>query len=69
MSRRSEWAALVALVLLSTAFRAWAAVEVPVPSFARTQHDANAFVAKGELVDFVARNGDIPVARRVLAMG
>ena len=31
MTRRSEWAALVALVLLSTAFRAWAAVEVPVP--------------------------------------
>jgi hypothetical protein len=31
VSRRSEWAALVALVLLSTAFRAWAAVEVPVP--------------------------------------
>ena len=31
MSRRSEWAALAALVLLSTAFRAWAAVEVPVP--------------------------------------
>jgi hypothetical protein len=29
--RRSEWAALGALVLLSTAFRAWAAVEVPVP--------------------------------------
>ncbi len=31
MTRRSEWAALVAIVLLSTAFRAWAAVEVPVP--------------------------------------
>jgi hypothetical protein len=31
VTRRSEWAALVALVLLSTAFRAWAAVEVPVP--------------------------------------
>jgi hypothetical protein len=31
VSRRSAWAALVALVLLSTAFRAWAAVEVPVP--------------------------------------
>lgn len=31
MSRRSEWAALVALVLISTVFRAWAAVEVPVP--------------------------------------
>jgi hypothetical protein len=31
VSRRGEWAALVALVLLSTAFRAWAAVEVPVP--------------------------------------
>lgn len=31
MSRRSEWAALCALVLISTAFRAWAAVEVPVP--------------------------------------
>jgi hypothetical protein len=31
VSRRREWAALAALVLLSTAFRAWAAVEVPVP--------------------------------------
>src|SRR6185503_13875323 len=31
VSRRSEWAALCALVLISTAFRAWAAVEVPVP--------------------------------------
>jgi Dolichyl-phosphate-mannose-protein mannosyltransferase len=31
VSRRREWAALGALVLLSTAFRAWAAVEVPVP--------------------------------------
>lgn len=31
MSRRREWVALAALVLLSTAFRAWAAVEVPVP--------------------------------------
>jgi hypothetical protein len=31
VTRRSEWAALVALVLISTAFRAWAAVEVPVP--------------------------------------
>jgi hypothetical protein len=31
VSRRSAWAALVALVLISTAFRAWAAVEVPVP--------------------------------------
>jgi hypothetical protein len=31
VSRRPEWAALAALVLLSTAFRAWAAVEVPVP--------------------------------------
>jgi hypothetical protein len=31
MNRRREWAALGALVLLSTAFRAWAAVEVPVP--------------------------------------
>ncbi|HEY7604185.1 MAG TPA: glycosyltransferase family 39 protein [Gaiellaceae bacterium] len=31
MTRRVEWAALVALVLLSTALRAWAAVEVPVP--------------------------------------
>ena len=31
MTRRSELAALVAIVLLSTAFRAWAAVEVPVP--------------------------------------
>jgi hypothetical protein len=31
VSRRSEWAALVALVLISTVFRAWAAVEVPVP--------------------------------------
>ena len=31
MTRRREWAALAALVLLSTAFRAWAAVEVPVP--------------------------------------
>ena len=31
VTRRREWAALVALVLLSTAFRAWAAVEVPVP--------------------------------------
>jgi hypothetical protein len=31
VSRRREWAALAALVLLSTALRAWAAVEVPVP--------------------------------------
>jgi hypothetical protein len=31
VSRRTEWAALGALVLVSTAFRAWAAVEVPVP--------------------------------------
>jgi hypothetical protein len=31
VTRRREWAALAALVLLSTAFRAWAAVEVPVP--------------------------------------
>jgi hypothetical protein len=31
VTRRSEWAALVAIVLVSTAFRAWAAVEVPVP--------------------------------------
>ena len=31
VSRRREWAALAALVLVSTAFRAWAAVEVPVP--------------------------------------
>jgi uncharacterized protein YdbL (DUF1318 family) len=29
--RRREWAALAALVLLSTALRAWAAVKVPVP--------------------------------------
>jgi hypothetical protein len=29
--RRHEWGALAALVLVSTAFRAWAAVEVPVP--------------------------------------
>jgi hypothetical protein len=28
---RHEWGALAALVLVSTAFRAWAAVEVPVP--------------------------------------
>jgi hypothetical protein len=31
VTRRREWAALASLVLLSTAFRAWAAVEVPVP--------------------------------------
>jgi hypothetical protein len=31
VSRRREWVALAGLVLLSTAFRAWAAVEVPVP--------------------------------------
>jgi hypothetical protein len=31
VSRRREWAALAALVLLSTALRAWAAVEVQVP--------------------------------------
>ncbi|MGE5273885.1 MAG: glycosyltransferase family 39 protein [Verrucomicrobiota bacterium] len=31
MSHRREWAALAVLVLISTAFRAWAAVEVPVP--------------------------------------
>ncbi len=31
MTHRREWAALAALVLLSTALRAWAAVEVPVP--------------------------------------
>ena len=31
MSRRREWAALAALVLVSTGLRAWAAVEVPVP--------------------------------------
>jgi len=29
--RRHEWGALAALVLVSTAFRAWAAVDVPVP--------------------------------------
>ncbi len=29
--RRREWGALVALVLVATAFRAWAAVAVPVP--------------------------------------
>jgi hypothetical protein len=31
LRRSNEWIALVALVLVSTAFRAWAAVEVPVP--------------------------------------
>jgi hypothetical protein len=31
VSRRREWTALAALVLVSTALRAWAAVEVPVP--------------------------------------
>jgi hypothetical protein len=31
VTRRGEWAALAALVLLSTALRAWAALEVPVP--------------------------------------
>ena len=31
MTRRREWGALAALVLVSTGFRAWAAVSVPVP--------------------------------------
>ena len=31
MTGRREWLALGAVVLLSTAFRAWAAVSVPVP--------------------------------------
>jgi len=31
VTHRREWAALAALVLVSTAFRAWAALEVPVP--------------------------------------
>ena len=31
MTGRREWGALAALVLISTAFRAWAAVSVPVP--------------------------------------
>jgi Dolichyl-phosphate-mannose-protein mannosyltransferase len=31
VSSRREWTTLAALVLLSTAFRAWAALEVPVP--------------------------------------
>ncbi|HKP18593.1 MAG TPA: glycosyltransferase family 39 protein [Gaiellaceae bacterium] len=31
MSRRYEWGALAALVLVSTGLRAWAALEVPVP--------------------------------------
>jgi hypothetical protein len=31
MTRRREWGALAALVLLSTGLRAWAALEVPVP--------------------------------------
>jgi hypothetical protein len=31
VSRRQEWGALVALVLVSAGFRAWAALDVPVP--------------------------------------
>ena len=31
MRGRRQWGALAALVLISTAFRAWAAVSVPVP--------------------------------------